>query len=446
MFDSLSERLGATLDGLRGKGRLTEDDINAAMREIRLALLEADVNFGVVRQFVAKVKERAMGSEVMDSLTPGQQVIKIVHEELTELMGTAGSGLSFSNRPPTVVLMAGLQGSGKTTACGKLARLLAKQKRRPAMVACDVYRPAAIQQLETLGKSLQVPVYQRGTDADPVATAEWGVEQARAQGRDVVIVDTAGRLHIDEQLMDELVRIKKATKPHNVLLVLDSMTGQDAVTVAERFSEAVDYDGVILTKLDGDARGGAALAVRAVTGKPIKYVSVGEKLDQLETFHPDRLASRILGMGDVLSLIERAQEQVDEQDAKDLEAKLRKSEFNLDDFLNMLRQVRKMSEGTGLSGLLGMLPGVGRQIKQIKNADLDERQLDRVEAIILSMTPSERRNPRTIDGSRRKRIAAGSGTNVQTVNQMLGQFKQTQRMMKQIGRGKMPQFPGLQRR
>jgi signal recognition particle subunit SRP54 len=446
MFDSLSERLGTTLDGLRGKGRLTEDDINAAMREIRLALLEADVNFGVVRQFVAKVKERAMGSEVMDSLTPGQQVIKIVHEELTELMGTAGSGLSFSNRPPTVVLLAGLQGSGKTTACGKLARMLAKQKRRPAMVACDVYRPAAIQQLETLGKSLQVPVYQRGTDADPVATAEWGVEQARAQGRDVVIVDTAGRLHIDEQLMDELVRIKKATKPHNVLLVLDSMTGQDAVTVAERFSEAVDYDGVILTKLDGDARGGAALAVRAVTGKPIKFVSVGEKLDQLETFHPDRLASRILGMGDVLSLIERAQEQVDEQEAKDLEAKLRKAEFNLDDFLNMMRQVRKMSQGTGLSGLLGMLPGVGRQIKQIKNADLDERQLDRVEAIILSMTPSERRNPRMIDGSRRKRIAAGSGTNVQTVNQMLGQFKQTQRMMKQIGRGKMPQFPGLQRR
>ena len=446
MFDSLSERLGATLDGLRGKGRLSEDDINAAMREIRLALLEADVNFGVVRQFVAKVKERAMGSEVMDSLTPGQQVIKIVHEELTELMGTAGSGLSFSNRPPTVVLMAGLQGSGKTTACGKLARMLAKQKRRPAMVACDVYRPAAIQQLETLGKSLQVPVFQRGTEADPVATAEWGVEQARAQGRDVVIIDTAGRLHIDEQLMDELVRIKKATKPHNVLLVLDSMTGQDAVTVAEQFSEAVDYDGVILTKLDGDARGGAALAVRAVTGKPIKYVSVGEKLDQLETFHPDRLASRILGMGDVLSLIERAQEQVDEQEAKDLEAKLRKAEFNLDDFLNMMRQVRKMSQGAGLSSLLGMLPGVGRQIKQLKSADLDERQLDRVEAIILSMTPSERRNPRMIDGSRRKRIAAGSGTNVQTVNQMLGQFKQTQRMMKQIGRGKMPQFPGLQRR
>ncbi|MGN6378247.1 MAG: signal recognition particle protein [Gaiellales bacterium] len=443
MFDSLSERLGTTLDGLRGKGRLTEDDINAAMREIRLALLEADVNFGVVRQFVAKVKERAMGSEVLDSLTPGQQVIKIVHEELTELMGAAGTGLSFSNRPPTVVLMAGLQGSGKTTACGKLARLLAKQKRRPAMVACDVYRPAAIQQLETLGKSLQVPVYQRGTDADPVETAVWGIEQAKAQGRDVLIVDTAGRLHIDEQLMDELVRIKQATKPHNVLLVLDSMTGQDAVTVAERFAEAVDYDGVILTKLDGDARGGAALAVRAVTGKPIKYVSVGEKLDQLEPFHPDRLASRILGMGDVLSLIERAQEQVDEREAQEMEAKLRRAEFTLEDFLNQLRQVRKMSEGTGLAGLLGMLPGVGRQIK---NMQLDERQLDRVEAIILSMTPSERRNPRLIDGSRRRRIAAGSGTNVQSVNQMLGQFKQMQRMMKQIGRGKMPQFPGLQRR
>jgi signal recognition particle subunit SRP54 len=443
MFDSLSERLGATLDGLRGKGRLTEDDINAAMREIRLALLEADVNFAVVRQFVAKVKERALGSDVLESLTPGQQVIKIVHEELTELMGAAGTGLSFSNRPPTVVLMAGLQGSGKTTACAKLARLLAKQKRRPAMVACDVYRPAAIQQLETLGKSLQVPVYERGTEADPVETAAWGVEQARAQGRDVVIVDTAGRLHIDEQLMDELVRIKQAIKPHNVLLVLDAMTGQDAVTVAERFAEAVDYDGVILTKLDGDARGGAALAVRAVTGKPIKYVSVGEKLDQLEPFHPDRLASRILGMGDVLSLIERAQEQVDERQAAEMEAKLRRAEFTLDDFLGQLRQVRKMSEGTGLAGLLGMLPGVGRQIKNMK---LDERQLDRVEAIILSMTPGERRNPRMIDGSRRRRIAAGSGTNVQTVNQMLGQFKQMQRMMKQIGRGKMPQFPGLQRR
>jgi signal recognition particle subunit SRP54 len=442
MFDSLSDRLGATLDGLKGKGRLSEDDINKAMREIRLALLEADVNFGVVKDFVARVRERAMGSEVMDSLTPGQQVVKIVHEELTSLMGEAGTKLSFSNRPPTVILMAGLQGSGKTTACGKLARLLAKQKRSPALVACDVYRPAAIQQLQTLGKSLQVPVYERGT-ADPVETAAWGVEQAKAQGRDVVIVDTAGRLHIDDQLMEELVRIKKAVKPHNVLLVLDSMSGQDAVTTAQAFSEAVDYDGVILTKLDGDARGGAALAVRAVTGKPIKFVSVGEKLDQLEEFHPDRMASRILGMGDVMSLIERAQDQFDEDEAREMEAKLRKADFTLEDFLGQLRQVRKMTQGQGMAGLLGMIPGVGRQVKNMK---VDERQIDRIEAIILSMTPAERHNHRLITGSRRRRIAAGSGTSVQTVNQLLAQFKQVQKMMKQVGKGKMPQFPGMQRR
>jgi len=442
MFDSLSDRLGATLDGLKGKGRLSEDDINTAMREIRLALLEADVNFGVVKDFVARVRERAIGAEVMDSLTPGQQVVKIVHEELTSLMGEAGTKLSFSNRPPTVILMAGLQGSGKTTACGKLARLLAKQKRSPALVACDVYRPAAIQQLQTLGKSLQVPVYERGT-GDPVEIAAWGVEQAKAQGRDVVIVDTAGRLHIDDQLMDELVRIKKAVKPHNVLLVLDSMSGQDAVTTAEAFSEAVDYDGVILTKLDGDARGGAALAVRAVTGKPIKFVSVGERLDQLEEFHPDRMASRILGMGDVMSLIERAQDQFDEDEAREMEAKLRKADFTLEDFLGQLRQVRKMTQGQGMAGLLGMIPGVGRQVKNMK---VDERQIERIEAIILSMTPAERRNHRLINGSRRRRIAAGSGTSVQTVNQLLAQFKQVQKMMKQVGKGKMPQFPGMQRR
>ena len=442
MFDSLSDRLGATLDGLKGKGRLSEDDINTAMREIRLALLEADVNFGVVKDFVARVRERAMGAEVMDSLTPGQQVVKIVHEELTSLMGEAGTKLSFSNRPPTVILMAGLQGSGKTTACGKLARLLAKQKRSPALVACDVYRPAAIQQLQTLGKSLQVPVYERGT-GDPVEIAAWGVEQAKAQGRDVVIVDTAGRLHIDDQMMDELVRIKKAVKPHNVLLVLDSMSGQDAVATAEAFSEAVDYDGVILTKLDGDARGGAALAVRAVTGKPIKFVSVGEKLDQLEEFHPDRMASRILGMGDVMSLIERAQDQFDEDEAREMEAKLRKADFTLEDFLGQLRQVRKMTQGQGMAGLLGMIPGVGRQVKNMK---VDERQIDRIEAIILSMTPAERRNHRLIIGSRWRRIAAGSGTSVQTVNQLLAQFKQVQKMMKQVGKGKMPQFPGMQRR
>jgi len=442
MFDSLSDRLGATLDGLKGKGRLSEDDINTAMREIRLALLEADVNFGVVKDFVARVRERAMGAEVMDSLTPGQQVVKIVHEELTSLMGEAGTKLSFSNRPPTVILMAGLQGSGKTTASGKLARLISKQKRSPALVACDIHRPAAIQQLQTLGKSLQVPVFERGT-ADPVETAAWGVEQAKAQGRDVVIVDTAGRLHIDDEMMDELVRIKKAVKPHNVLLVLDSMSGQDAVATAEAFSEAVDYDGVILTKLDGDARGGAALAVRAVTGKPIKFVSVGEKLDQLEEFHPDRMASRILGMGDVMSLIERAQDQFDEDEAREMEAKLRKADFTLEDFLGQLRQVRKMTQGQGMAGLLGMIPGVGRQVKNMK---VDERQIDRIEAIILSMTPAERRNHRLITGSRRRRIAAGSGTSVQTVNQLLAQFKQVQKMMKQVGKGKMPQFPGMQRR
>ena len=310
------------------------------------------------------------------------------------------------------------------------------------MVACDVYRPAAIQQLQTLGKSLQVPVYERGT-ADPVETAVWGIEQAKAQGRDVVIVDTAGRLHIDKEMMDELVRIKAATKPQNVLLVLDSMTGQDAVTTAEAFAEAVDYDGVVLTKLDGDARGGAALAVRAVTGKPIKFVSVGEKLDQLEEFHPDRMASRILGMGDVMSLIEKAQEQYSENEAAELEAKIRKSEFTLDDFLGQLRQVRKMASGSGLAGLLGMVPGVGRQVRNMK---VDEKDLGRVEAIILSMTPAERRNPKLIDGSRRRRIAAGSGTNVQSVNQLLTQFRQMQRMMKQVAQGKMPQFPGLQQR
>jgi len=378
----------------------------------------------------------------MDSLTPGQQVVKIVHEELTSLMGEAGTKLSFSNRPPTVILMAGLQGSGKTTASGKLARLMAKQKRSPALVACDIHRPAAIQQLQTLGKSLQVPVFERGT-ADPVETAAWGVEQAKAQGRDVVIVDTAGRLHIDDEMMDELVRIKKAVKPHNVLLVLDSMSGQDAVTTAEAFSEAVDYDGVILTKLDGDARGGAALAVRAVTGKPIKFVSVGERLDQLEEFYPDRMASRILGMGDVMSLIERAQDQFDEDEAREMEAKLRKADFTLEDFLGQLRQVRKMTQGQGMAGLLGMIPGVGRQVKNMK---VDERQIDRIEAIILSMTPAERRNHRLITGSRRRRIAAGSGTSVQTVNQLLAQFKQVQKMMKQVGKGKMPQFPGMQRR
>jgi len=447
MLDNLTQRMARVVKTLRGEARLTEANTQEMLREVRLALLEADVALPVVREFIAKVKEKALGEEVLSSLSPGQALVGVVQRELTAVIGGDYEGkaveLDLAVTPPAVILMAGLQGAGKTTMCGKLARLLAKQKRSPAMVACDLQRPAAVQQLQTLGKSLQVPVYERGTDADPVEVATWGVEQARAQGRDVVIIDTAGRLHIDEELMDQLVRVKAATKPHNVLLVLDSMTGQDAVNVAQAFSEAVDYDGVILTKLDGDARGGAALAVRAVTGKPIKYVSVGEKLDQLEPFHPDRLASRILGMGDVMSLIERAQEQISENEAREMEAKLRKSEFTLEDFLGQLRQVRKMTAGQGMAGLLGMLPGVGRQVKNLK---VDERQIDRVEAIILSMTPAERRNPRSIDGSRRRRIAAGSGTNVQQVNQLLGQFKQMQRMMKQVGKGKMPQFPGLMRR
>jgi signal recognition particle subunit SRP54 len=435
MFDSLSDKLQATLGDLRSRGKLTEADLDRAMREIRLALLEADVNFKVVRTFVAAVRERAAGSEVMESLTPGQQVVKIVDEELTELLGTTGSKLVFAQRPPTVILLCGLQGSGKTTAAGKLAKLLTAQGKKPALVACDVYRPAAVDQLKTVGSQVGVPVFDRGTSADPVQIAEWGVESARSQGRDVVIVDTAGRLHVDRELMDELVRIKDRVKPHNVLLVLDSMTGQDAVNVAEQFLEAVDFDGVVMTKLDGDARGGAALSVRAVTGKPIKLVSVGEKLDAIEEFHPDRMASRILGMGDVLSLIERAEAQIDQDKAKELEQKLRKADFTLEDMLEQLKQVRKMGS---LRSILGMLPGLG---KELRGMDIDEKAIDRVEAIILSMTLAERRNPQLIDGSRRRRIAAGSGTSVQQINQLLQQHKAMKKMMKQLSSGRMPQMP-----
>jgi signal recognition particle subunit SRP54 len=404
------------------------------MREIRLALLEADVNFKVVRSFVASVRERAEGAEVAQSLTPGQQVVKIVDEELTELLGQTGEKLTFASAPPTVILLCGLQGSGKTTAAGKLARFLAGTGKRPALVACDVYRPAAIDQLRTLGAQLDVPVFDKGANADPVEIAQWGVTSARQQGRDVAIVDTAGRLHVDRELMDELVRIRNKVKPDNTLLVLDAMTGQDAVNVAEQFREAVDFDGVILTKLDGDARGGAALSVRAVTGKPIKLVSVGEKLDALEEFHPDRMASRILGMGDVLSLIEKAEAEIDEDKARELERKMRRAEFSLEDMLDQLKQIRRMGS---LRSILGMLPGVG---KQIRDMNVDERQLDRVEAMILSMTPGERRNPALIDGSRRRRIAHGSGTSVQQVNQLIQQHKQMKKMMKQLASGKMPQL------
>ncbi len=437
MFDTLSDKLQATLGDLRGRGRLSEEDVSRAAREIRLALLEADVNLAVVKQFVASVKERALDAEVTKSLTPGQQVVKIVHEELTALMGSGGSKLAFAGRPPTVILLAGLQGSGKTTASAKLALLLRKEGKTPALVAADLQRPAAIDQLEQLGKQIQIPVYlDRGTK-DPVAVARHGLEQAQAQGRDVVILDTAGRLHIDEELMAELAAVRKETKPTNVLLVLDAMTGQDAVAVAEAFSDRIDFDGVVLTKLDGDARGGAALSVRAVTGKPVKLASTGEKLDQLEWFHPDRMASRILGMGDVMTLIERAEAAAGEDEQAEMEKRLRAGQFTFDDFLQAQRMMRKMGP---FQSVIGMIPGLG---KQMRGMNVDDRELARVEAIVLSMTAEERRRPELINGSRRARIARGSGTTVQQVNQLLQARKQMQKMMKQMQKGKMPNLQSI---
>jgi signal recognition particle subunit SRP54 len=432
MFDTLGDKLNAALGPLRGRGKLDEEGISRAMREIRLALLEADVNFRVVKDFVDKVRERAVGQEVLKSLTPGQQVVKIVHEELTSLMGTGDSKLVFAAKGPTVILLTGLQGAGKTTAAAKLALLLRKDNHSPALVAADLQRPAAVEQLEQLGKQIQVPVF---TGSDPVQAAKDGIEQAKAQGRDVVIVDTAGRLQIDEELMEELGRVRDAAKPTNVLLVLDAMTGQEAVAVAEAFQERVAFDGVVLTKLDGDARGGAALSVKAVTGKPVKLASVGEKVDQLEYFHPDRMASRILGMGDVLTLIERAEEAASDEDQATLEARMRAGEFSFDDFLASYRMLRKMGP---LKGVLSMIPGLGNQLKGL---EVNEQELGRVEAIVLSMTPQERRMPHLIDGSRRKRIAAGSGTDIQQVNKLLSARKQMQKMMKQMGKGKMPGLP-----
>ncbi len=436
MLDSLSDRLGDVLGGLQSRGRLSEDDVNAAVREIRLALLEADVNFDVVKQFVASVKERALGAEVSESLTPGQEVVKIVHDELTKLMGEGSTKLALKGSP-AVILVCGLQGSGKTTTCGKLAKLILAQGKRPALVACDVYRPAAIQQLVLVGAQAGVPVYERGTDKNPVEIAKWGIQQAKEEGRDVVIIDTAGRLTVDADLMGELVKIRDAVKPSDTLLVLDSMTGQDAVVTAQNFQAAIDFDGVILTKLDGDARGGAALSVRAITGVPIKIITTGEKLDAIEEFHPERLASRILGMGDVLSLIEKAEQFIDKDKAEELERKMRKAEFGLDDMLDQLRQIRKMGS---LTSVLGMLPGVG---KQLKNAKIDDGQLDRVEAMILSMTLAERQNPKLINGSRRLRIAAGSGTSVQQINELLKQYEQMKKMMKSMASGKKPKMPML---
>jgi signal recognition particle subunit SRP54 len=442
VFDQLSDRLQSTLSEVRSRGKLGEADVDRAMREIRLALLEADVNFKVVKSFTAEVKERCLGAGVLDSLDPGQQVVKIVNEELAALMGGAGRDLAFASNGTTTILMAGLQGSGKTTACAKLAKHLAKDGRAPALAACDTQRPAAVEQLVTVGKRAGVPVYQRGTDSDPVEIAEWALNRARAEDRDVLIVDTAGRLHVDEELMDELARIKKRIKPHDVLLVLDSMTGQDAVNVADEFAERTDFDGVVLTKLDGDARGGAALSVRAVTGKPVMYASTGEKIEELERFQPERMASRILGMGDVLSLIEKAEEVSDRDEAADLERKIRKQQFTLEDFLQQMRQVRRMGP---LSNVLGMIPGMGGAMKQLKGANMDERELDRLEAIILSMTPQERTRPELIKGSRRKRIARGSGTTVQAVNQLTKQFGQMQKLMKQLAEGRMPNPEQLMR-
>ncbi|MGO9821527.1 MAG: signal recognition particle protein [Solirubrobacteraceae bacterium] len=440
MFDSLADKLQATLSEVRGRGTLTEDDINASMREIRLALLEADVNFKVVKSFTNAVKERALGSDIIGQLNPGQQVVKIVSEELTELMGGAARDLSFSPRPPTVVLIAGLQGSGKTTATGKLARYLREQHGSSvAVAACDVYRPAAVDQLVKVGHQAGAAVYEQGTDANPVEIAKWALDRAKTEGKDVLIVDTSGRLHIDTELMAELAEIKRAVTPHDILLVVDAMTGQDAVNVAEQFADVVDFDGVVMTKLDGDARGGAALSIKAVTGKPIMFASTGEKLDQFERFHPDRMAQRILGMGDVMTLIEKAQDNYDEQQTAELERKLRKQEFGLDDFLDQMRQVRRLGP---LQSLLGMIPGIGAELR---NAKIDEREFDRLQAIILSMTPEERRRPELIKGSRRLRIARGSGTNVQAVKALIKQFEQTRKIMRQVAQGKMPDLGALMR-
>jgi len=427
-FESLAEKLQNALGQLKGKGKLSEKDVDTAMREVKLALLEADVNFKVVKDFINKVKERAIGSEVMESLTPGQQVIKIVNEELTVLMGEKEEKIKFSPTPPTVILMCGLQGAGKTTTTGKLAYNLKKQNKRPLLVACDVYRPAAIKQLEVVGERAGVPVFSMGDKNNPVDIAKAALEHGKRNNHDVIIIDTAGRLHIDEELMDELKNIHDAVNPEEVLLVVDAMTGQDAVNVAKTFNEVLEISGIVLTKLDGDARGGAALSIRTVTNKPIKFIGMGEKLDQLEPFHPDRMASRILGMGDVLTLIEKAQSSFDEKKAIELEKKLRSQQFTLEDFLDQLEEMKNLGP---LDELMAMIPGMNS--KALKNLNVDDKEVVRIQAIIQSMTPEERANPSIIDSKRRKRIANGSGTKVQDVNKLLKQFKETQKMMKKFG-------------
>jgi signal recognition particle subunit SRP54 len=443
-FEGLADKLQQTLKKLRGAGKLNEKDVKDAMREVKMALLEADVSFKVVKDFISKVTEKAVGHDVLESLTPGQQVIKIVNDQLTELMGNTNSKIMFSSKPPTILMMVGLQGAGKTTTCGKLSLNLKKQGKNPLLVACDVYRPAAIKQLQVVGGQVGVEVFNMGDKVNPVDISKAAIAHAAKNGNDVVIIDTAGRLHINEELMDELAAIKQDVKPTEILLVVDSMTGQDAVNVAESFNEKLGIDGVILTKLDGDTRGGAALSVKAITGKPIKFAGMGEKMDDLEPFHPDRMASRILGMGDVLSLIEKAQSAFDEKAALELQKKMRTQQFTFDDFLEQLQQMKKMGP---LSSILEMIPGMNSS--KLKGLEVDDKELVKVEAIIRSMTKKERANPDIINGSRRKRIAAGSGTSIQDVNRVMKNFEQSKKMMKQFsgmekdmkkGKMKMPFF------
>lgn len=438
MFQNLTEKLANAFKKFKNKGKLTESDVKEGMREVKLALLEADVNFKVVKDFIKSVTERAVGTEVLESLLPAQQIVKIVNEELIKLMGGEAPKININPKPPTVVMMVGLQGAGKTTHAGKIANMYKQKSKNPLLVACDVYRPAAIDQLKIVGDSINIPVFSMGTKISPVEIAKAGIEHARRNGHDFVIIDTAGRLHIDEKLMDELTNIKDTVSPSEILLVVDAMTGQDAVNVAKAFNEALDITGVVLTKMDGDTRGGAALSVKYITGKPIKFVGTGEKMDAIELFHPDRIASRILGMGDILSLIEKAEAAYDEKNAIALEKKIREQTFSLEDFLDQMRQLKKMGN---LEQLIGMMPGVNAGA--LKNAQIDESQMGRIEAIILSMTPTERLKPDVINGSRRKRIAAGSGTSVEDVNRLLKQFDQMKKMMKQFsGMGKRKLFGG----
>ncbi len=442
-FEGLSEKLAASFKKLRSRGHLTEGDVREAMREVRLALLEADVSFKVAKDFTNNVTERAVGAKVMESLTPAQMVIKIVNEELTALMGGEAAKLANANHPPCIILLCGLQGSGKTTHAGKLAKMLKEKGHRPLLVACDIYRPAAIDQLKSVGERVKVPVFERGT-IDPVDIAKQAYAHAKDHGNDYVLLDTAGRLHVDTDLMEELKRIKAAVKPQEILLVVDAMTGQDAVNVASAFNDALGIDGVMLTKLDGDTRGGAALSVRAVTGKPIKFAGVGEKAEDLEVFHPERMASRILGMGDVMSLIEKAEQQVDEKQAEELAKKLAEDRFDLNDMLEQFRQIQKMGD---LKSMLGMIPGMG---KQLKDVDIDPKQFKRMEAIILSMTAKERANPKLFNPSRKRRVAAGCGMKVEEVNRLLKQYETMRQLMKQLKKqangkrgGRMPMFPGM---